>query len=137
MTLLKVAFGSNLKLLRKSKGLTQEALAELIGLNQRQLTRIETGVSFLSANVLEKIALALNVNLEELFSFDFERSLDVEDNKRIKAQTKSVEKIFTQVRKISGDQKQLEYLTLAIESLKSGASRRKLMDMIEGMELLQ
>ena len=70
MTYLKQAFGQNLRLLRKARGLTQEKLAELVNLNQRQLTRIENGTSFVSSDVLEKLVIALNIEIKELFDFN-------------------------------------------------------------------
>lgn len=70
MTYLKQAFGQNLRLLRKARGLTQEKLAELVNLNQRQLTRIENGTSFVSSDVLEKLVMALNIEIKELFDFN-------------------------------------------------------------------
>ena len=69
MTYLKQAFGQNLRLLRKARGLTQEQLSELINLNQRQLTRVESGDSFVSSTVLEKLVVALNVDIKTLFDF--------------------------------------------------------------------
>ena len=69
MTYLKQAFGQNLRLLRKARGFTQEQLSELINLNQRQLTRVESGDSFVSSTVLEKLVVALNVDIKTLFDF--------------------------------------------------------------------
>ena len=70
MTYFKKEFGRNLRLIRKAKGLTQEKLAEMINLNQRQLTRIENGVSFVSSDVIEKLSIALNIEIKELFDFN-------------------------------------------------------------------
>ena len=75
MSYLKKAFGYNLRLLRKSRNLTQEKLAEMVNLNQRQLTRIETGLSFVSSDVLEKLVIALNVDIKDLFAFELKESL--------------------------------------------------------------
>ncbi len=72
---LKKAFGSNLKILRKSHKLTQEKLAELININHRQLARIEAGQSFLTAETIEKISMNLNVSIRELFDFDLRNEL--------------------------------------------------------------
>lgn len=64
------AFGANLKRIRKSRGLTQEKLSELIGINQRQLARIEAGSSFVTAATIENICNSLEVSTQELFDFD-------------------------------------------------------------------
>lgn len=66
---IKKYFGINLKRLRVSKKLTQEKLAEYIDVNQRQLTRIETGRSFPSFNTLDKICCTLDVDPTCLFDF--------------------------------------------------------------------
>lgn len=219
MSLLKSAFGNNLKLIRKSKGLTQEQLAELVGLNQRQLTRIETGVSFLSADVLEKLSIALNVNLKDLFDFELSQisisatgtdampyfkvsqtenvfkiqqftstktkdkisertfveeapdkyflqtakdkneainvrhfdkgaltktyiyhpdgKIELIQNKEISDKSKAIEQMLAQIKKISNNDNQFDYVKLAMDSLNNPASRKKLKTLIEGMELLQ
>ena len=72
MNRLTIAFGQNLKKIRKMKHLTQEKLAEMIGVNQRQLTRIEVGRSFVSAETLEKLYFALGVSFSQLFDFELE-----------------------------------------------------------------
>ena len=66
---LKTAFGENLKYLRKSKGLTQERLAEILGISHRQLSRIEAGDNFPSVETLEKIKVQLQKNIEEITAF--------------------------------------------------------------------
>ncbi len=42
---IKKSFGARIKELREQKGLNQEQLAEIIGLESRHLSRIETGKS--------------------------------------------------------------------------------------------
>ena len=51
---------------RKAKGLTQETLSELTGLNVRTIQRIESGEVDPRLHTLTTIAQALGVNLEEL-----------------------------------------------------------------------
>lgn len=57
--------GSTIKQARKIKGLTQEQLAELIGIHEKQLSKIETGKSFPTRKNLEKIFSILNINITE------------------------------------------------------------------------
>ena len=71
MTNFKQGLGSNLKLIRKAKGITQEDLAGIIGIHSRQLSKIETGEHFPSCKTLEKICIVLDVNPKDLFDFDF------------------------------------------------------------------
>ena len=67
----KLGLGSNIKLLRKAKNITQEELSEIIGIHSRQLSKIETGEHFPSCKTLEKICIALDVNPKDLFDFEF------------------------------------------------------------------
>ena len=66
---LKENFGARIQEIRKSKKLTQEKLAEKIGLDTPNLSNIERGKRFVSAETLEKIACALNISEKDLFDF--------------------------------------------------------------------
>ena len=54
-------------MIRKTKGLKQDELAELLGLEVKSLSLIETGNGFVSAKTLEKLISVLNVSLGDLF----------------------------------------------------------------------
>lgn len=71
MTNFKTGVGTNIKLLRKAKSITQEDLAGIIGIHSRQLSKIETGEHFPSCKTLEKICITLNVSPVDLFDFEF------------------------------------------------------------------
>lgn len=66
---IKAQLGARIKELRKSKNITQEQLVELIGSDTNNLSRIENGKKFLSAEKLTKIAYALKVDVKDLFDF--------------------------------------------------------------------
>ena len=66
----KFLFGKRLKSIRKSRGITQEHLAELLGLNPKSIYAIESGLKFVSTNTLNKIPEVLQVSFAELFTFD-------------------------------------------------------------------
>lgn len=66
----KEAFGKNLKQIRKSKNITQEALAEMVGIHPRQVSKIETGEHFPNSTTLENICIFLSVSPRDLFNFD-------------------------------------------------------------------
>lgn len=70
---LKQSFGERLKEIRKSRGMTQEKLAEKLDIAPRQLTRLERGVNFPSVETLAKISLYLEVDLKSLFNFQWDR----------------------------------------------------------------
>lgn len=66
---LKVDFGKRIKELRESLFMSQEALAEKIGIHRNTLARIENGTNYVSLNTLEKIQAVLGVEYKELFNF--------------------------------------------------------------------
>lgn len=63
-------FGLKLKLERTKKRLSQEALAELSGLNRRTISTIETGDSAPSIETVASIAQGLGIELYKLFIFE-------------------------------------------------------------------
>ena len=62
--------------LRKSKGLTQQAMAEFVGLHITQIKRYETGEAAPSLEAIKKIALAFSVTTDELIFDSAERGPD-------------------------------------------------------------
>lgn len=73
---IKVLFGKKVKELRIKNGLSQEDLAEQIGIAERNLSKIECGKSFIRAEKIEKLSEVLNVSPNDLFDFDYHKSLD-------------------------------------------------------------
>lgn len=59
-------FGKRLKELRKSKGYTQQALAEKADIDEKHLSRVENGKYFPSFATLNKLLSALGVTLDEV-----------------------------------------------------------------------
>ncbi len=79
----KEKFAGNLKYLRKSRKLTQEQLAELVGVDFRYISILETAKSFPSCDVIEKLASALNVGYSELFDFDYDMTREQQEERLI------------------------------------------------------
>ena len=77
---IKILLGKRIKELRTKRGLTQEFLAEQIGIGQRNLSKIECGNNFITAETLSKILNALDIKAKELF--DFEHHKTKEDLKK-------------------------------------------------------
>lgn len=69
MPSLQKKFGQRLRLLRRRQDYTQEQLAEAAGVSTDQISNIERGKNAPSFTTLEKIAEALNLPVQELFSF--------------------------------------------------------------------
>jgi transcriptional regulator with XRE-family HTH domain len=64
---IKAIFGANLKHYRKRKDLSQEQLAEMVNITPKHLSTIETGTTFVSAELLERITATLHVSASALF----------------------------------------------------------------------
>lgn len=60
-------FGKNLRKVRESKGFTQEQLANELGLEISQISRIERGVINTSIYTLYQISTFFNIDVNELF----------------------------------------------------------------------
>ncbi len=83
---LKKELGKNIQKYRKLNKITQEKLAEAVGLEINSISSIETGKYFPSPDNLVKIATVLNISLSELFEFNEEYSCEdylTEINKKI------------------------------------------------------
>ncbi len=84
----KKKFGKHLQDLRKKRNYTQWKLAEITGIDSKYLSRLESGASSPSFDMLKKLADALEVDIELLFRFtDIEtrEELEKEICKKIKA----------------------------------------------------
>ncbi|MGA0604763.1 helix-turn-helix domain-containing protein [Phenylobacterium sp. VNQ135] len=62
-----IAVGARIRLLRKLKGLSQQALAEAAGVTFQQIQKYERGANRVSASMLARIAKTLNVPVSEMF----------------------------------------------------------------------
>lgn len=61
-----IKFSKTLKLIRKSKGMTQEQLAERSGIDYKYLQKLESkNPSSPTLQVLEKLAFGLGISLQE------------------------------------------------------------------------
>ncbi len=65
-----IQLGQKIKQARKNKGLSQEKFAELVGIHEKQISKIETGKSFPTRKNLEKILNVLEVHNEFEFNLD-------------------------------------------------------------------
>ena len=70
MNEIKYLLGLKIKELRNKKGLSQQQLAELINIDQRNLSNIECGNTFPTKSLLA-ITEAFNITLPELFDFNY------------------------------------------------------------------
>lgn len=66
MSELRLSVGAQIRLMRNAKGLTQQKLADIAGLDYRYIGALERGERNFSIDTLEKVLLALNVSVVEL-----------------------------------------------------------------------
>lgn len=61
---------NRLNQLRSERGLTQAALAELVGVSRKTVNTVENGVFIPSTVVALRLAKALDCRVEDIFSLD-------------------------------------------------------------------
>ena len=71
-----VEFGNRLRQLRKDRKLTQQQLAELIGVKNSVISFYEVGERIPSPDILRKLALALHVTADYLLGIERMAILD-------------------------------------------------------------
>jgi len=62
-----IAVGARIRLLRKVRGLSQQALAEAAGVTFQQIQKYERGANRVSASMLSRIATTLQAPVSEMF----------------------------------------------------------------------
>lgn len=66
--------GNRIKELRKSRGYTQETLAQDAGISDKYLSEVERGECKVSVEVLNKVASGLHIGLHDLVNFENQES---------------------------------------------------------------
>jgi len=61
-----MTIGENIKRLREAKNMTQEDLAQILDVTSSNISQIESGDRGLNISKAQKLAQALNTNLDEL-----------------------------------------------------------------------
>lgn len=80
MSNIKELFGKKIKECRKHKNYTQAQLAEMVNVDDKHISCIESGKNFPSADLIERLANALDVEPKDLFEFYY-----LENDKDLKA----------------------------------------------------
>ena len=102
----KKILGKNIQVYGKLKNITQEKLAETIGIDTISLSKIETGRNYPTAENLAKITEVLDVELYELFV-----------NNRVKSNAELLYEIQSGIDIVSKDNKKLHIINTAVKSL--------------------
>src|SRR5574344_1335539 len=66
---IKKLFGRKIKEYRKEHGFTQAQLAELVNVDDKHISCIESGKNFPSPDLIERLATALKIEPKDLFEF--------------------------------------------------------------------
>ena len=78
--------GQRISMLRKDKGITQEGLAERLGVSPQAVSKWENDISCPDITLLPKLAQLLGITVDELLSNDLKKEISfvaVENRKRI------------------------------------------------------
>lgn len=70
MSKLRTDFGKRLRWLRRRQDLTQEQLAESVGISVESISNMERGIYAPSFETLEKLSTALSLSVSDLFDFE-------------------------------------------------------------------
>lgn len=133
---LKEQFGKQVKLLRQYRNMTQECLSELVDIDIRQLARIESGDSFVTAETLEKLCKALNISYKDLFTFeDSVNNCENMTSDSILKFKQNYSKLNKIIQKLAVSDDKTSYLILAAEALEKKSALGKLKSILFGMTL--
>ncbi len=75
---MKLSIGENIKILRKQKDITQEHLAEMLGISAQSVSRWESGVCYPDMEFLPEIAKIFEITVDKLLGVD-----DITENKKV------------------------------------------------------
>ena len=69
MANIKILFGRKIREYRKRKNYTQSQLAEMVNVDDKHISCIESGKNFPSPDLIERFANALDIEPKDLFEF--------------------------------------------------------------------
>jgi len=98
MSELREMIGTRIRAMRSAKGLTQQKLADIAGLDYRYIGALERGERNFSIDTLEKVLIAFDVSLNELMY-----SYDVKDDLK-KARQEAIDEFVTTTNNLSDRQ---------------------------------
>jgi len=99
----RILLGKRIKELRTKNNMKQAELAEIIGIEPRSISRIESGFHFPKDEHLEKFANALNVEIKDLFEFshlDDKNYIDKINLLLLKANSNDLKMIYKVIKSI-------------------------------------
>lgn len=97
MDSIKKKIGNNLKRLRLEKGLKQSELAEIVGVEDKTISRIEVGGNYPSMDLLVRLSEALGCELVDFVNFSDKIIESI--NELSKEDIKAIEKFVNLIKK--------------------------------------
>ena len=98
--------GENIKRIRHARGITQSQLADMLNIDVKSLSLIETGKGFISSKTLDKLIDILKISLQEFFKDPIKESAD-----------STYKKVISNVKLIKNNPQKLHTLDLILESM--------------------
>ncbi len=105
-----IYFGENIKRLRKEKNLTQETLAEFLGVSFQSISKWERGESYPDITILPAISSFFDVTIDDLFGIDkahqeqkINAYLELYDNMKLKDTSLVFEEFRKAVKEFPGE----------------------------------
>ncbi len=137
MGYIKKEFGKNLRVVRTARKLTQGALADMVGIDQKQLSRIENGDSFATAETIEKLCHYLDVPVGVLFNIQpVEIPKDENAMIALADYKKNFDQLSKEFAKVSLNSNTTEFVCLAMLALENHEARKRLKSILHGMDLM-
>jgi transcriptional regulator, cro/CI family len=124
-------FGKNVANLRKERGLTQEELAEAIGLKKAAISKLEVGTTYPTFANLDKIAEFFKATPNQLFGtsqeIELEKAFFETDNYSDK-----VQKTLSEIKMIKNQYNEISNLIFSLHDL---TYKKPLLDEVTGEQL--
>ena len=109
---------NNLQRLRKARGLTQDKLAEQLGVSSQAVSKWENGISYPDISLLPQIADLFEVSMDDLFSHHTPETVTLVPE----ATRKSFEELFfrMRVKSVNGDKVNMNLPLALLKVIKAG-----------------
>lgn len=129
-----MTIGTNIKLFRKERGLTQKQLADMLGVAPNTITQYELGVSQPKIEQLQKIAEALHISVLSLFPNGWDYLLEGNSPKDTAALSESLKEADQERKQIGSLKDEMErsqkHLVDAIDNIDERIILKAVYDML-------
>ena len=118
---------TNLKFLRKEKGVSQQSVADFLGISRAQYTNIENGKRETNFTTLKKLAQFFNTTTDHILEKSNKYSFYDESNGPILAIPKSLEGVLVAFHQGEGEftQEEINQLEIMVELFRTRRNKQK------------